>query len=281
MPVFLASRRKTVGKRIKRKSFFAQLILVLLGVELLFLSGFTAVNLALPSKNNLQLFITSKMSKLYSYLPDRIQHEYALIAPSMIPPPYESLPAVRYSTYVPQAPISIFLGYVLGWPLAVFVLAAYILLGMIGPFFKLYVFAAGSGLNYYLQPGFGYLIGMVVAAGCVGWFSRGDRTSFKQLLCLALGLLCVHGIGLAYLLAICLLGVVHESTGQQLIWSTWLLEVARNLSWYALPYDLILSLGLIGIAFPFRWLVAKLVSPDIGVTEATEGEKLIDFKLAR
>ena len=146
----------------------------------------------------------------------------------------------------------------------------------------MYVFAAGSGLKYYLQPGFGYLLGMVGATALVGWLGRGERKSLNQLLSLFAGILCIHGIGLAYLLGICLFGAVNEATGQQLFWSAWMFEEARNLSWYAIPYDLLFSLTLIGISFPFRWLITILTAPDIGLpADAAEGDKLVDFKLAR
>ena len=142
----------------------------------------------------------------------------------------------------------------LGWPLAIIAATIYIVLGLFGPLIKIYPFASGSGMNYYLQPGFGYLIGMVVACACVGYISQGKRTSTKQLLSLLAGLLCIHGIGFAYMLGICLFDTVYDAGGAQLSWSAWLFEEARNLSWYALPYDFLFSLALIGIGFPLRWL---------------------------
>ncbi len=281
MPVFRTSKNNIAAGRSKRKSLVAQLVLVLLGIELLFLSGFTALNLPTATKCNLQLYILRKSGKIYGKFSRKFKKTCEATIPQMIPPAPNTLPPVRNSLYVPQAPIAIFLGYALGWPLALIASLGYIVLGVVGPFFNLYVFAAGAGVNYYLQPGFGYLLGMVGAAACVGWFGRGERKSLNQILCLFLGLLCIHAIGLAYLLGICLFGLVHESTGQQIVWSGWLFEEARNLSWYPLPYDLIFALGFIGIAFPFRWLVFALTAPDIGSPEATNNETLVDFKLAR
>jgi len=281
LPVFLTNKNNIVAGRSKRKSFVAQLVLVLLSIELLFLSGFTALNLPTATKHNLQLYILGKGGKLYSTFSRKFKKTCEAVIPNMILLAPTSLPPVRYSSYVPQAPVTIFLGYILGWPLALIALLGYIFLGLVGPFFGLYVFAAGNGTNYYLQPGFGYLVGLVLAAACVGWVSRGERKSLNQLLSLFIGLLCIHGLGFAYLLGICLFGAIHETTGQQLVWSGWLFEEARNLSWYALPYDLIFGLGLIGIAFPFRWLVSILTAPDIIAAEAPNNETLVDFKLAR
>jgi biotin transporter BioY len=281
LPTFRSSRNNIVTGRSKGKSFVAQLVLVLLGIELLFLSGFTALNLPTATNHNLQTYILTQSSKFYSKFSRKFKRTCEASIPHMIPPDLTSLPPVRYSLYVPQAPMAIFLGYVLGWPLAVFALTGYIILGLVGPFFKLYVFAAGTGINYYLQPGFGYLIGMILASACVGWLSRGERKSLNQLLSLFIGLLCIHVIGLAYLVGIYLFGAVHEITGQHLVWSAWVFEEARNLSWYALPYDLIFGLALIGIAFPFRWLVSILTAPDIAATEIPNNDTLVDFKLAR
>ncbi len=282
MPIFLARKKNISISRLKRKSIVAQAILILLGVELLFLAGFTAFSLPTATARNLHIYLTAKSYKLYSKLPRKVKIEWEAKAPYMVPCDQSVLPAIRYSLYVPQAPATIFLGYVLGWPMALIAATAYLILGLAGPFFNFYPFAAGTGINYYLQPGFGYLLGMVASTACVGWLSRGERKSVSQLLSLFAGLLCIHGIGLAYLLGICLFGAVHEMTGAQLSWSGWLFEEARNLSWYALPYDLIFSLIAIGIGFPLRWLANILTAPDIGLSNVSSGDdKLVEFRAAK
>lgn len=281
MPIFLA-KKKIANKRVKRKSIIAQIILVLLGIEFLFLAGFTAFNLPTATRGNIQTFLVDRAGTLYGKFSRKFKRFCQKTAPNMIPPDPATLPTVRYSTYVPQAPAAIFVGYILGWPLALVVSIGYLLLGLLGPIFKLYVFAGGSGFNYYLQPGFGYLLGMAVASGVVGWFSRGPRNSINQILSMFMGLLSIHGVGLIYLLGICLFGALNESTGQQLVWSSWAFEEARNLTWYALPYDALFAIAFIGLAFPFRWLTRILTSPDLGVPEnVADSEKLIDFRLAR
>jgi biotin transporter BioY len=282
LPIFLARKKNANITRLKRKSFIAQAILILLGIECLFLIGFTAFSFPTATARNLQIYMTGKAYNLYSKLSPKIRREWETQVPFMVPVDQSVLPDVRYSLYVPQAPIAIFLGYVLGWPMALMAAAAYLTLGLIGPFFNLYPFAAGTGINYYLQPSFGYLIGMVAAAAYVGWLSRGERKSLNQLLSLFAGLVCIHCIGLIYLLGICLFGAVHEAVGEQLSWSQWLFEEARNLSWYALPYDLIFSLAAIGIGFPFRWLVGILTAPDIGLSNGSNGEeKLVEFRATK
>jgi hypothetical protein len=47
------------------------------------------------------------------------------------------------------------------------------------------------------------------------------------------------------------------------------------LSWYTLPYDFICSLILIGLGFPFRWLVNVLVAPDIAVSNKGLSEPVL------
>jgi len=282
LPVFLARKKNISITRLKRKSFVAQSVLVLLGVELLFLAGFTAFSFPTATARNLHIYSTAKAQLIYSKLSRKIKRQWESMVPYMVPAEESRLPKIRYSLYVPQAPAAIFLGYILGWPMAFIAALAYLILGLIGPFFNLYPFASGIGINYYLQPGFGYLIGMVVATACVGWVSRGERKSLSQVLSLFAGLLCIHGIGLAYLIGICLFGAVHEVTGEQLSWSGWLFEEARNLTWYALPYDLTFSLAAIGIGFPFRWLVNILTAPDIGLNVGSSGdEKLVEFRATK
>ena len=120
---------------------------------------------------------------------------------------------------------------------------------------------------------------MLAAACLVAYCTRGERTSFRQLIALFVGLLSIHGIGLLYLLGICLFGAIHDPVGLQLTWSAWVFEEVRNLSWYALPYDFVFSLALIGAGFPFRWLVSTLIAPDIGSNNGQpKEENLVNFR---
>jgi biotin transporter BioY len=286
LPTFLAYRKnKTLQHRLKRKSYVAQLVLILLGVELLFLSSFTAFNLPTATAHNWQRYLVRELHKFYCHLPQqwqtKLQLECSDQLSTIISPDSDTLNNLRYSLYVPQAPAAIFLGYVLGWPLAVIASAIYILLGLFGPLVKIYPFACGSGIDYYLQPGFGYLLGMIIAAACVGYISQGNRTSTRQLVSLLAGLLCIHGIGLAYMIGIGLFDTIYNPGGAQLPWSTWLSQEARNLSWYALPYDFIFSLALIGLGFPLRWLAITLTAPDLTLqNDPIQDKNLVNFRPA-
>jgi len=282
LPVFLKHKRNNIAHRLKQKSYVAQLILILLGVELLFLSAFTAFNLPTATGHNWQRYIIRKLHILYSQLPPglqtRVQQQLPNSLAALTEQDVKEAHNLRYSLYVPQAPVAIFIGYVLGWPLAVITAVLYLLLAFLGPLIKIYPLTSSNGMDYYLQPGFGYLAGMVIAAGWVGYISQGKRTSTKQLLSLLAGLLCIHGIGLIYMLGISLFSTVYNAGGAQLYWSAWLFEEARNLSWYALPYDFLFSLLLIGIGFPLRWLVNILMSPDIASQNGSaQSENLVNL----
>lgn len=118
MPVFLKHKKNNISRRLKHKSYVAQLILILLGVEFLFLSAFTAFNLPTATAHNWQRYLTRELHKLYYHLPQEWQTKLQLQFPhslaSVITEDAKEVANLRYSLYVPQAPAAIFLGYVLG-----------------------------------------------------------------------------------------------------------------------------------------------------------------------
>jgi biotin transporter BioY len=141
--------------------------------------------------------------------------------------------------------------------------AIFILIGMIGPYAGVHTFAGGGGLNYYLEPGFGYLLALVGAAWIAGIVTEGRRTSASQLFAAFSGLTVTHLTGLVYLLGSCLVSYLIDGSRASLAWQPWVFELARNMTWYPLPYDIILSLVFIGLGFPFRWLASTLIAPDL------------------
>lgn len=100
-----------------------------------------------------------------------------------------------------QLAVSLLTGIVLGPRRALLAHGLYLLIGLIG----LPVFAAGGGLAYVLQPSFGYLPGMMLAAGLVGWLSdrldpQRNHLKFWQLIPVNLaGLVVVYLCGVGYL----------------------------------------------------------------------------------
>jgi biotin transporter BioY len=274
--VVIATRnnRKVSNKirRIKRRSIFGQIILVLLGIEVLAFASFTAFELPTANARNLECFFAHRLQMLVGSVPEEYQQKAIGLCPQFFKPllNQQTIPPVRYSLYVPQVPAAIFIGYTLGWPIAATTSFLFLLLGLIGPFLRVYPFANGGGLDYVLQPGFGYLLGMIFASGLIGFLTQGSkRTSLRQIVSLVSGLVIVHLVGLAYLLGVRLFFILFEDPNNSPIWSQWLFEQARNLTWYALPYDALWGLIAIGIGFPFRWLVYILTAPDIALRAST------------
>ena len=89
------------------------------------------------------------------------------------------------------------IGMSYGWKLGFFTLIVYLFEGAIG----LPVFAKGGGLLYLTGPTAGYLYGMTIAAGVIGFFAeRGYNKSFiKSLLSLIIGTFIIFILGVSYL----------------------------------------------------------------------------------
>lgn len=237
-------------------------MLVLLGLQVFFFSSFIAFDLPTATGQNLTRWAQAKANEIISEIPPSAKLKIDKIVPIPdIPVPTK---AVRMSVYSPQAPIAILVGYALGWPIATISAAIFILIGLIGPYFGLSPFASGGGLDYYSQPGFGYLLGILAATFVVAKITGEKRTSLRQVGALVAGLITVHAIGLLYLMSSALLFSMLEGAARP-EWLPWVFEQARNLSWVSLPYDAVFALLLIGAGFPIRYLVEMLTAPDIGL----------------
>ncbi|HBP38570.1 MAG TPA: biotin transporter BioY [Clostridiales bacterium] len=103
-----------------------------------------------------------------------------------------------------QLAVSLLAGILLGAGRAMLSQGLYILIGLLG----LPVFAAGGGPAYVLQPTFGYLPGMMLAAGLVGWLAdrslrRHAELKFSRLMPVSLAGVAVTylcGVGYLYLI---------------------------------------------------------------------------------
>jgi biotin transporter BioY len=244
---------------LKRRSVVGQIVVVLIGVQLLFFSSFIALSLPTATERNLGAFIHNQELAVTYMLPASLKERAIERFPVLLRPAND----VRYSLYVPIIPTAVFLGYVLGDTLGLFAAVLYLAIGLALPLIGIYPFAAGGGLSYWGQPGFGYLLGVVVAAWMSGRATCKRRTSFRQLLALVSGLTAAHLMGLAYLMGSCVVSIFVDGTPRFPQWRPWVFEEARNLTWYPLPYDLLFSIVLIGLGFPFRWLVGTLTAPDM------------------
>ena len=257
----LSVARPTNLPRVRRRSIVGQIVLTLLGVQLLFLASFTSVDVPIATKRNLNNFFQKQIHYVAVSIPPKFLPKVVKIFP-VLKQPFDDV-EVRTSAYTPLVAVAIFLGYVLGAVIGPLSCAVFILVGMLGPLAGIHAFAAGGGMTYYLEPGFGYLLALIGASWIAGLITEGRRTSATQLFAVFAGLTVTHLTGLVYLLGSCLVSYLVDGSRASLAWQPWVFELARNMTWYPLPYDIISALVLIALGFPFRWLASMLVAPDL------------------
>jgi len=88
-------------------------------------------------------------------------------------------------------------GIILGSKKAVFSQIAYVLLGLIGlPIFAGFL----GGLQKIFEPSFGFLVGYIIAAYCVGFFIENKPKTIKNMsIAVLMGTLIIYAIGLPYM----------------------------------------------------------------------------------
>ena len=88
-------------------------------------------------------------------------------------------------------------GFLLGAKLGAISVIVYILIGLSG----VPVFAAGGGLGYVLRPGFGFLLGFILAAYLIGYISEKLKTTkiLSLLIPATVGLFAYYFVGAVYL----------------------------------------------------------------------------------
>ena len=138
-----------------------------------------------------KLFPTIGINTYYKNIALVLFGTLLLAASSKIQIPFWPVPMTM------QTFIVFIIGMSYGWRLASATLIAYLIEGAIG----LPVFAKGGGLLYLIGPTAGYLYGMVIAAGVMGFFAeRGySETYFKCLLSLIIGTIIIFSFGVGYL----------------------------------------------------------------------------------
>ncbi len=261
-----------IAPRIKRRSTLGQIILTLLGMLVLFLAQFTSFEVPVASQRNLIAFGENQLRDVYHLIPERYKSKIENTLETRVPLLTKANAPVRKTFYMPLAAAAIFVGYVLGPVIGASACATFVFFGLIGPFLGIHSFASGGGPDYYQQPGFGYLLALIPAAAVVGMITRGPRTSLGQVLSIAAGLTVVHLSGIFYLLGSCLVSYLLDGNRASLAWQPWVFQLARNMSWYPLPYDVLCSVILVGIAFPFRWLTQTLVAPELSSRTAPQAK---------
>lgn len=248
-------------RRLRRKSIVGQVVLVILGMQLLMFASFTCFDLPTATQRNLARFTNLTIQRVLVYMPAQLQEQTLAQFPML----KEQVAEVRFSPYVPMAPAALFIGYVLGLPIGFLSTLLFVAFGLVGPYVGIQPLAAGGGLEYYRQPTFGYLIGMILGAWFAGRVTLTANNSLRQIVIVIGGLLILHMTGLLYLVGSALGVLLFEGESAYLKWQPWLSESIRNFSWYALPYDAMFALALVGVGFPFRWLTSVLTAPDIAM----------------
>lgn len=102
--------------------------------------------------------------------------------------------------YIPQVPVVMFIASLLGARLGCFSTLIYIIAGFSFP-----IFALGGGIQYILEPGFGYIISYIPAVIIAGLILK-KNFSFIQVLKASLACtLMIHILGLFYALLVMIL----------------------------------------------------------------------------
>lgn len=246
---------------LRRRSKVGQVVLLCLAIELLFFASFSSVQLPTATGGNMANFSQFAFQQTVSLMPVKAQERLLQVIPSLREPAGE----VRYGPYVPLAPLAVLLGYAMGVPLGMAACGAFILIGLSADLTGILPFTGGGGVDYSSQPTFGYLIGLILASWFAGRITAPANRNWRKLAAVAGGLAIVHLSGLIYLFGRYLFVLLFEGERAANVWQPWLWEQVRNLSGYALPYDIFFTLALIGIGSPIRWLVNTLTSPDIAL----------------
>jgi len=101
-------------------------------------------------------------------------------------------------SYIPQIPVLIMIASILGPRLGLLSVLIYIAVGLQGT----PVFAAGGGLNYYMQYGFGYIIGFIPGVLVTGNILAGKQEAFSRFRAALAGMIVVHITGILYLVTV-------------------------------------------------------------------------------
>ncbi len=149
---------------------------------------------------------------------------------------------VQNFNYIPQIPIVLFIGALLGYRFGILAIAAYIIIGLCG----VPVFGLGGGLRYILQPSFGYILGYLIGAFFVAKNLENNRSPLAILLSSTIGVLLIHVFGILYLIIISVFQ--HQTLPVILSW-VWILTGIQ------LIYDLVISIFTVALARPVRGLL--------------------------
>jgi biotin transport system substrate-specific component len=103
--------------------------------------------------------------------------------------------------YIPQIPVVIMIAAILGCRLGILSVIIYIIVGLAG----FPVFAGGGGINYYMQHGFGYILGFIPGVYTSGNILASKSKPFLTFRAAIVGVTAVHLIGIIYLATVFLI----------------------------------------------------------------------------
>lgn len=149
---------------------------------------------------------------------------------------------IQNFNYIPQVPVVLFIGALLGYRFGILAILAYIAVGLVG----FPVFGLGGGLKYIFQPSFGYIIGYLVGAFFVAKNLENNRSPLALFTSSTIGVLSIHIIGILYLIVISIFQ--HQPIALVLGW-VWILTGIQ------LIYDLVISFITVSLARPARALL--------------------------
>ncbi len=139
-----------------------------------------------------------------------------------------TLPVGEGYKFIPQIPVILFTGALLGRTYGLIVVVSYIVMGL---FFEP-VFALGGGTRYVFEYGFGYILAYLPAVFFSTSILQSGFTVRNIAQAALVGVLCMHLIGIIYMLF--LAGVNHEGLSFMYNW------VAAQ-SGVKIVYDLLFS----------------------------------------
>lgn len=144
--------------------------------------------------------------------------------------------------FIPQVPVVLFIGALLGRKYGIACIVLYILAGL----FFVPIFALGGGLKYIGEYGFGYILAYIPAVFFAGSILRSGFSNRNLLHAAVVGVLTIHVIGILYMFMISL--IRNESWAFMQSWI-----VAQ--SGMKIIYDLIFSFFTLFVARYARLLI--------------------------
>lgn len=146
---------------------------------------------------------------------------------------------VKNFNYIPQTPMVLFIGALLGYRFGLIAIGLYVLTGLFG----LPIFGLGGGFDYFSQPSFGYILGYFAGAYFAAKNLESNDSILSIIISSILGVITIHAIGILYIIITSL--IQHQPIFSILGW-IWVLTGIQ------LIYDLFISIIAVAIAKPIR-----------------------------